>query len=94
MKAGRFPVDIEEFENMAEELMVVGDFAPLGCETETELLIVTVDNQDQPLVDAIKDFNSSLASTSIVKVANNATKGVVDLDVVGMLPSSHLRGLE
>ena len=94
MKAGRFPVDIEEFENVAEELVMVGNFAPLGCETETKLLVVAVDNQDQPLVDAIKDFNASLASTSIVKVANNATKGVVDLDVVGMLPCSHLRGLE
>ena len=94
MKAGRFPVDIEEFENVAEELVMVGNFAPLGCETETKLLVVAVDNQDQLLVDAIQDFDPSLASTSIVKVANNATKGVVDLDVVGMLPCSHLCGLQ
>ena len=94
MKAGRFPVDIEEFENVAEELVMVGNFAPLGCETETKLLVVAVDNQDQPLVDAIKDFNASLASTGIVKVANNAAKGVVDLDMVGMLSCTHLRGPE
>jgi len=78
MKSGGLAVDVEELKNVSKQLMVVGDFVPLRCETETELLVVAVHNQDQPLVDPVQE----LTSTSLVEVPDNAAQGVVDFDVV------------
>ena len=71
---------------MSKQLVVIGDLVPLGSETETKLLGVTVHDQDQPLVDAIED----VASTSFVEVSDDAAQYVVDFMVVRTFTSSHL----
>ena len=71
---------------MSEQLVMIGDLVPLGSEAETKLLGVTVHDQDQPLVDAIKN----VASTSFVEVPDNASQYVVNFNMVRTFPSSHL----